>query len=126
MQVRMRLVSASYSFREEPLAVELFGRTEDGRSVTAIYYGFSPYFDVIDPQQREIDGIKKNPEFVRMEEKSLLVMGEMRPAIRIYIKHPWKVPELRGLFISTVMAADIPFHHRFIYDMDLGACIEVT
>ncbi|MHB1493342.1 MAG: DNA-directed DNA polymerase [Thermoplasmataceae archaeon] len=126
MNVKMRLVSASYSFREEPLTVELFGRTEDGRSVTALYYGFLPYFDVITPQQSELDGIRKNPEFVKMEKKSLLVNGEMRDAYRIYIKHPWKVPEIRDLFVSIVMAADIPFHHRFIYDLDLGACVEIS
>ena len=126
MNIRMRLVSASYSFREDPLIVELFGRTEDGRSVTALYFGFLPYFDVITPQQRELDGISKNPEFIRMERKSLWVNGEMKDACRIYIKHPWKVPEIRGLFVSTVMAADIPFHHRFIYDLDLGACVEIN
>ena len=126
MNIKMRLVSASYSFREDPLIVELFGRTEDGKSVTALYFGFLPYFDVISPQQRELDGISKNPEFVKMERKSLWVNGEMKEAQRIYIKHPWKVPEIRGLFVSTVMAADIPFHHRFIYDLDLGACVEIT
>ena len=126
MNIKMRLVSASYSFREDPLIVELFGRTEDGKSVTALYFGFLPYFDVITPKQRELDGIIKNPEFVKMEKKSLWVNGETKDAQRIYIKHPWKVPEIRGLFVSTVMAADIPFHHRFIYDLDLGACVEIT
>ena len=44
---------------------------------------------------------------------------------RIYIKSPWKVPEFRSSSPVDVLAADIPFHHRFIYDLDLGACVEV-
>ncbi len=40
----MRVLVASYRSRD--VAVELFGRTDDGRSVTALYFGFRPYFDL--------------------------------------------------------------------------------
>ncbi|MHB1439510.1 MAG: DNA-directed DNA polymerase [Cuniculiplasma sp.] len=123
MIIKLRIISSSY--RTSDTTVEIFGRTPDGSSVTVLCGGFDPYFDVIEPREQEIEGIKKNPEFKRLEHIELWVKGEMKRAIRIYVKHPYKVPELRSLFVSTVMAADIPFHHRFIYDLDLGACIEV-
>ncbi len=123
MKIRLRIISSSY--RTSDTVVEIFGRTPDGASATVLCPGFDPYFDVIDPREQEVEGIKKNPEFKRMEELELWVKGETRRAIRIYVNHPYKVPELRSLFVSTVMAADIPFHHRFVYDLDLGACILV-
>ncbi|EQB68606.1 MAG: hypothetical protein AMDU5_GPLC00010G0146 [Thermoplasmatales archaeon Gpl] len=123
MKISLRIISSSY--RTSDTVLEIFGRTIDGTSVTVLCGGFDPYFDVIEPNEQEIEGIKKNQEFKRMENLELWVKGETRKAIRIYVNHPYKVPELRSLFVSTVMAADIPFHHRFIYDLDLGACIEV-
>lgn len=123
MILKIRIVSTSY--RTYDTELEIFGRTPEGYSVTALCGNFDPYFDVIEPTDSEIDGIKKNQEFKRMEDKLLWVNGEMRKAKRIYIIHPYKVPEMRTLFISKVMAADIPFHHRFIYDLDLGSCIEI-
>ena len=68
---------------------------------------------------------KKSDEFVKEEDKTLWVDGADRRIKRIYIKSPWKVPEFRSSSPVDVLAADIPFHHRFIYDLDLGACVEV-
>ncbi len=123
MQIKMRIIAASY--RLDDIRVELFGRMEDGRSVTVLCGGFDPYFDVIDPTDAEIRGIQNNPEFKRIENKKLWYDGQDRDVKRIYIMHPYKVPEIRKLFVSRIAAADIPFHHRFIYDHDLGSCIEV-
>ncbi|MGP6239230.1 DNA-directed DNA polymerase [Cuniculiplasma sp. SKW4] len=123
MRIKMRIIAASY--RLDDIRVELFGRMEDGRSVTVLCGGFDPYFDVIEPTDAEIRGIKNNPEFKRMESKKLWYDGQDRNIERIYITHPYKVPEIRKLFVSRIAAADIPFHHRFIYDHDLGSCIEV-
>ncbi len=123
MKLKIRIVSTSY--RTYDTELEIFGRTALGQSVTALCGNFDPYIDVIEPTQSEVEGIAKNPEFKRMEDKTLWVKGDMRKAKRIYLVHPYKVPEVRNLFVSKVMAADIPFHHRFIYDLDLGACVEI-
>ena len=45
MQIQMRIITASY--RREDVVVELYGKTRDGESVTALYYGFKRYFDVV-------------------------------------------------------------------------------
>ncbi len=124
MKVSFRLIAASY--RRDDVAVELFGKTTDGKSVTALYFGFRPYFDVIEPDEKYMNHIYSDPEFVSAEDKSLWVSGESRNVMRIYIKSPWKVPAFRGECPFQVLAADIPFHHRFIYDLDLGPCVEVT
>ncbi len=123
MQVRMRIISASY--RTDDTRVELFGRCDDGRSATVLCGGFDPYIDVVEPTDAEISGIKKNLEFRRIEDKMLWYDGKERRSSRIYLKHPFKVPEIRQLFVSKVMSADIPFHHRFIYDLDIGSCVQV-
>ena len=42
----VRILTASYRRegpQEEPV-IELFGRTRDGRSIVAEYWGFKPYF----------------------------------------------------------------------------------
>ena len=123
MKVSFRLMAASY--RREDVAVELFGRTREGKSVTTLYKNFRPYFDLIDPPDSYIDELRKSDEFVKEEDKTLWVDGADRKIKRIYIKSPWKVPEFRSSSPVDVLAADIPFHHRFIYDLDLGACVEV-
>lgn len=124
MKVAFRIVAASY--RRDDVAVELFGRTMDGESVTALFFGFRPYFDVVEPDNSYIAHMSTDPEFVSAEDKVLWVSGQQKNIKRIYIRSPWKVPAFRNDCPFMVLAADIPFHHRFIYDLDLGPCIEVT
>ena len=117
MKIKMRVIAASY--RQSDVTVELFGRTKNNESITALYYGFKPYFDYVDPDDECINIIKNNPEYIRMEDKNLFLDGKYVNVKRIYIKSPWKVPELRKICSCQALAADIPFHHRFIYDFDL-------
>ncbi|WP_337860817.1 DNA polymerase domain-containing protein [Ferroplasma sp.] len=123
MKLKMRIVAASY--RQSDVTVELFGRTQDNKSITALYYGFKPYFDYVEPDEECIKTIKENPEYIQMEDKKLFLDGKTVNVKRIYIKSPWKVPELRKLCSCQALAADIPFHHRFIYDFDLGSTVEI-
>ena len=123
MKIKMRVIAASY--RQSDVTVELFGRTKNNESITALYYGFKPYFDYVDPDDECINIIKNNPEYIRMEDKNLFLDGKYVNVKRIYIKSPWKVPELRKICSCQALAADIPFHHRFIYDFDLGSTIEI-
>ncbi len=125
MQLRMRILVASY--RREDVTIELYGRTDDGMSVTALYYGFKPYFDLVEPEDSIVEEMKNDPEYFRMEEKTLWYMGRNRRVVRFFINSPWKVPEYRERYkkFCPVLAADIPFHHRFIYDMDLGSCVYI-
>ncbi|MCL4312337.1 MAG: DNA polymerase II [Candidatus Thermoplasmatota archaeon] len=123
MNIKMRIVAASY--RQSDVTVELYGRTDDNKSITALYYGFKPYFEYVEPDEECIREIEKNPEYLRMENKKLFLDGGEVNVRRIYIKSPWKVPELRKICQCQALAADIPFHHRFIYDFDLGSTVEI-
>lgn len=125
MNVKMRILVASY--RRKDVAVELFGRTEDGKSVTALYFGFQPYFDLVEPNKACLAMYESDDEFVRFEDKKLWVDGQDKDVKRIFVKSPWMVPQLREKCGRKfrAMAADIPFHHRFIYDKDLGSCVEI-
>ncbi|HII83083.1 MAG TPA: DNA polymerase II, partial [Ferroplasma sp.] len=112
MNIKMRIVAASY--RQSDVTVELYGRTDDNKSITALYYGFKPYFEYVEPDEECIREIEKNPEYLQMENKKLFLDGGEVNVKRIYLKSPWKVPELRKICQCQALAADIPFHHRFI------------
>jgi len=126
----VRLLTASYRRegpQEEPV-IELFGRTREGRSIVAEYRGFRPYFYATRPSQVLRSYFERDSEVVRLEDVELEVGGEKIPCVRVVMHHPWKTPEYREKarrYGSDVLAADIPFHHRFIYDKDLSACIRV-
>jgi DNA polymerase I len=58
----------------------------------------------------------------------LQVDGKPTPCARVVLRQPWKTPEYREKarrYGSLPLEADIPFQHRFIYDMDLGAAVRV-
>ncbi|RLF49009.1 MAG: DNA polymerase II [Thermoplasmata archaeon] len=121
----VRILTASYR-RDPVLTIELYGKTRDGRSAVILYENFHPYFHVIAPMEVVKSVLGNDPEVVSLEEIDLLHESEWQKAVRITMKHPWRVPEYRNKFTGyTVLAADIPFAQRFIYDMDLGACVRV-
>ncbi len=128
MQVKLRILSGSYDRSDEKnVVVELFGKSENGKSVTVRYRNFRPYFFVVEPPEDLIELWKKDPEIISIEDHDLWVSGKTKRCKKIVLHAPWKVPNYRKIAGERcqVLAADIPFHHRFIYDLDLGSCIEV-
>lgn len=128
MQWDVRLLSASYRATGDELTIELYGKTRDGCSITVLHTGFEPYFHLVEPDSAVLDRLEKDDNVRRVESRQLLYDGKVRPVAVVYVKFPWLVPgfrkELRSRF--TILAADIPFHHRFLYDLDMGSCIRVT
>ncbi len=124
----VKLLAASYrrEGEEEEPVIELFGRTREGRSITVEYRGFRPYFYVVEPPQSLIGTLDRDDEVVELREVQLEVTPlEKKHCLQVIMKHPWRTPEYRNKcrqYDSDVLAADIPFVHRFIYDMDLGSC----
>ncbi len=123
---KVRLLAASYSRRDD-VTVELFGRTDTGKSITVRYNGFKPYFYLVEPTVGVLSGLRSDDVVLDVEDNiELFYNGGQRRCAKVTIKYPWMVPDYRKkYFPPTVLAADIPFHHRFIYDMDLGSCFEV-
>lgn len=123
----VRLIGASYKKVESDLAIHLYGKTRDGRSVAARYRGFEPYFYVVDPPTDVVEMLQGDERVKRLEDCELLYKGEMRRCKRVVVTYPWLVPDIRKTVMprAVVLAADIPFHFRFIYDMDLGSCVRI-
>ena len=132
----VRIITASY--RREPVegpeepqvpVIQLFGRTREGKSIAIEYSGFKPYFFVVAPPQALRGAFARDKQVVSFEDVTLEVEGRPTPCARVTLRQPWKTPEYREKarkFGSTPLEADIPFQHRFIYDMDLGAAVRVV
>jgi len=124
----VRLTSASYKKMEGDLAVHLYGKTREGKSIAVRYVGFEPYFYVVEPPDDVVTVLEADKERVRrLEDKELLYQGEVRKCKKVVATYPWLVPDIRKPIIpvAPVLAADIPFHFRFVYDLDLGSCVRV-
>jgi DNA polymerase I len=127
-EIRLFLVGGSYQAEGSEVLVELYGRTPEGRSVTARVPGFHPWFDLLEPQEGELERLRQDPEYVFDRPLSLWIAGRERPAHRIELRHPWVVPEFRRRFerdpsVPRVLSCDIPFAHRFLYDHDSGLTV---
>ena len=128
----IRLIGASYKKMENDLAIHLYGKTLDGKSVAVKYVGFEPYFFFVEPDRKEVlDGIigmlSNDSRIRRLEDAELLYKGEKRKCKKVVATFPWLVPDIRKTIMpqATVLAADIPFHFRFVYDMNIGSCVRV-
>lgn len=123
----VRLLNASYKEETEGVVVELFGKTRDNKSISIRFEGFFPYFYVVEPPKALLDTFAGDSEVKDMEDVQLWTDGKVRDCVRVFLRHPWKTPEYRtrAKGFCGVLAADIPFALRFIYDMDLASCVKL-
>jgi len=124
----VRLISASYRQDGDGVAVELFGKTRDKRSIVILDRTLRPYFFITEAGAGVRKALSADPDVVSVEDKRLFLKGRERDVIKVTIKYPWTVPSYRNKWKNDyeILAADIPFHHRYLYDNDMGACISVT
>ncbi len=126
------ILSGTYKVEHEKAVIELYGRTKDNKSIVVRVYGFKPYFyveyvpDILRVTDPKIEHISNNPV-------KLFVPNGERDYIKVVSKLPHYVPELREKFYKlisgdrySVLAADIPFYLRFMYDFDLSLFVHVT
>ncbi|MFP4545334.1 MAG: 3'-5' exonuclease, partial [Methanomassiliicoccales archaeon] len=128
MEWDVRLLSASYRRQgDDRLVIEIFGKTREGESITIKHVGFQPYFHLLDPDGKVGSDLESDPNVVDLRRMELFHRGEVHPALKVVVKFPWLVPDFRKRYRDrfTILAADIPFHHRFIYDVDMASCIRV-
>lgn len=123
----VKIFTGSYVVEDERPVIELFGKTKNDESITVRFKGFLPYFHVIAPKDEVAFVLGDDPEILKLEDITLFHEGSDKTATKVTIRIPADVPKYRSKFIPEykVMAADIPFQHRFIYDMDLGSCVRV-
>ncbi len=122
---KVRILSGSYSSQRDGVVIELFGRTEQGESVTLLYDDFRPYFYLVNPSNEIVKELERDDEIIRLENRELWVDGDMEPCKKVILKYPFKVPGYKNKYKSEckVLAADIPYIQRFIYDKDLGSTV---
>jgi len=126
--VELFLLEGSYQAVEDGVVVELFGRTRDGASLVARYYGFRPYFVVTEPTDETRSRLRADPEIVEFHDITTWVDGRDRPALHVTLHRPWLVPQYRDNYRrrgdeTSVLACDIPFVHRFLYDKHVGLAV---
>jgi DNA polymerase I len=122
------VLGGSYRAHEDGVVVELYGKDRAGESVVLRYYGFRPYFQLTEPDPGQLQRLANEPEVVEKKELTRWVRGSDRPVLQVGIRHPWTVPSFRERYRregeeGSVLACDIPFVHRFLYDKGLGLTI---
>ncbi|MBM4249243.1 MAG: DNA polymerase II [Euryarchaeota archaeon] len=123
----VRLLTSTYSAEGDGVVVELYGKTREGRSIVVRHRGFRPYFHMLDPPEATRRALGNDPEVVELKDVDLRNGQRTQRFLRVTIKFPWKVPQYRDRYRrgTEFFAADIPFGQRFVYDLDLGACVRV-
>ncbi len=126
--VELFVLEGSYQAVDDGVVVELFGRTREGAAMVARYYGFRPYFEITEPTPADRERLAKDPEIVRVDDLTIWAGGQDRPAVRVTLHRPWLVPQYRDQYRrrgeeTSVLACDIPFVHRFLYDKHLGLTV---
>ena len=122
----VRLISASSIMIEDEPVIELFGKTRDKESITILAHGYRPYLYAVEPRQDLEEFLSKDPEVISQEHDRLLYKSAERDVLKVTLKNPWKVSEYRNKFKRAgydVLSADISFHHRYFYDMDMGSSL---
>lgn len=126
--VELFVLEGSYQAREDDVVVELFGRTREGTPLVARYYGFLPYFVLTDPTSEVRQRLSADPEIVEVRDIRTWVGGTEHDALHVTLHRPWLVPQYRDQYRrrgdeTSVLACDIPFVHRFLYDKHLGLAV---
>ena len=124
----VRLVSSSFAQKDESGIIELFGRCRTGESITILSKGFMPYFYVVDPSEGLAEKLAEEKEVHSVETGRQLYRSERQDVLKITFSDPWKVSEWRNRLrrAYVILSGDISHNHRFMYDLDMGACIRVT
>lgn len=127
--MRLFVIGGSYRSEGDGVVVELYGRTPEGEAVVALASGFRPYFELREPQEEQLVRLRAEAEVVKVASRTpLWVRGGPHDAVRVELHHPWVVPEFRERYRQpsvedSVLACDIPFVHRFLYDLGLGLTV---
>lgn len=123
----VRILSVSYSQDGDDVVMEIFGKTREGKSITVLHRGFRPYFYVVEPTVEAVQSMEKSQEVVSVERHTLYDRGKDRDVTKVTLKYPWSMTDFKNRYAREfrILSGDIAFHYRYMYDMDMGACIRV-
>ncbi len=127
MKERFRILAGSYSGVENGVVIELFCRSEQGYSATLLYEDFKPYFHLVEPPRDVVHEFKEQDEITDIIDVELWVDGRNRRCKKVVCTYPWRVPDYRKQVGNRckILAADIPFVQRFLYDLNLPSTVTI-
>ena len=132
MEQSIRLLSAASKNEEidgkNRTLVYLFGTTKEGEPVAVRTPLLMPYFQVVEPTKDILANLDKREDVENLQSQDLWIDGLVKKCTKITTSHPGNVPKVRDWLKSNgfrALAADIPFHYRYIYDKDIRGCVTV-
>jgi len=141
---RLKIIHTTYHTKDDKPVVEIYGRTERGKSATVMFDQYWPYC-YMEKNEEALkvlkDSAKISPLILWDEigEITLEHKREMVACYKITTKHPGALRKIRDRIdywyhnqadqnlseLPEFFSADIAFGLQFMYDLDLGSCIEV-
>jgi DNA polymerase, archaea type len=128
----LRIVSAAVKLEEEEkLTVELYGHTNDGKSIIVRdvidNINDMPYFFIFTEAPGIREYLENRRDVLKVITDTLYYKGEVRDCLKVFVRSPRNIKYIREdmNIVGEFSAADIPFHLRYIYDKDLDACVRV-
>ncbi len=121
------LLDADYITRDEKAVIRLFYKKKDAREITEVPV-FEPYFYVTADDEKNleklVENIKNLQNVTGIEKKRMSDIREEIPVLKIIVKEPRDVPDLREKIkelehCKEVREADIPFAERYIINSGL-------
>ena len=108
--------------------VYLFGTTKEGEAIAIRTPLLMPYFQVVEPTKDILVNLEQKEDVEKLESQDLWIDGSVKNCTKITTSHPGKVPKIRDWLKNNgfkPLAADIPFHYRYLYDNDIGGCLTI-
>ena len=124
----MRIIGASWSKCDDGPYIELFGKTSGRQSITIAVFGFETYLYAVDPTESLEKAAAADTGVSSVSHVPLFYKGDVHDTLKISVREPWYIPTLRKKLGSrtAILAGDIQYPDRYIYDSDMGSCIRVT
>jgi len=112
MRIKFNPVEIVYKTVDEKPAIEIYGKTAEGKRVCVQVKDFEPYFWVLG------DSEIKDSKITRVEEHKKNFLGKEVTAKKVFVRLPSDVPAVRDKFNS--FEADIPFTRRYLIDRKIN------
>ena len=132
VEYSIRLLSAASRNEEidgkNRTLVYLFGTTEEGEAIAVRTPLLMPYFQIVEPTKDIIENLEKREDVEALEAEDLWVDGSIKNCTKVTTSHPGNVPKIRDWVKNNgfkLLAADIPFHYRYLYNNNIGGCLTV-
>ena len=132
MEYSIRLLNSAYHKEivngMDRAIVYLYGTTKEGEAIAVRTPLLRPYFQIVEATKDIKKQLKKDDNVESIEDEELWVDGEVRKCTRVFTKTPDKLYKLKDWLKNDgfkLLASDIPFHYRYLYDNDIGGCVSI-